>query len=54
MAVQHRQQHGQPILLQTDRQAARVGWWLASTSAWISTSSGRVPSCVTITQEPGT
>ena len=37
----------------TDSRRA-FGRWLASTSAWISTSSGRVPSCVTITQEPGT
>src|SRR5471030_1871205 len=37
----------------TDRRRA-LGKWLASTSAWISTSSGRVPSCVTITHEPGT
>ncbi|MCY1539503.1 hypothetical protein D9M68_750930 [compost metagenome] len=31
-----------------------LGTWAVSTSAWISTSSGRVPSCVTSTHEPGT
>ncbi|MNT08702.1 hypothetical protein D3C72_1434520 [compost metagenome] len=37
----------------TDKRRA-LGKWLVSTRAWISTSKGRVPSCVTITQEPGT
>ena len=37
----------------TDRRRA-VGACEASTSAWTSTSNGRVPSCVTMTQEPAT
>ena len=54
MAVQHGQQHGQAVAVQADRQAARADGPPLSTSAWISTSIGRVPSSVTSTQLPGT
>jgi hypothetical protein len=54
MPVQHGQQHRQPVLLRPTDRRRGLGLWALSTSAWISTSSGRVPSWVTSTQEPGT
>ena len=46
MAMQHRQQHRQAVAVEADRQPARAAARRLSTSAWISTSSGRVPSSV--------
>ena len=49
MAVQHRQQHRQPVALEARPTGGAGSARRESTSAWISTSSGRVPSSVTST-----
>ena len=53
MPVQYRQQHRQAVAIEPHREAPRRTP-AESTKAWISTSSGRVPSSVTSTHEPGT
>ena len=54
VTVQHREQHREPVLLQAHASRRGFGACASSTSAWISTSIGRVPSCVTMTHEPAT
>ena len=54
MAMQHRQQHRQPVAFETDASRRGLPAWLPSTSACTSTNSGRVPSSVTMTHAPGT
>jgi hypothetical protein len=54
VAVQDREQHRQAVLLEAHAKRLGLPPWASSTSACSSTSSGRVPSCVTMTHEPAT